>query len=313
MKKLIADFGADPSGQTDSTQAIQAALNHGGYISVDPGTFLTGPLHATRPVQLVGECWDCIFLASASMQPNDSVIRVSPDMQYGARGYLFENFRIMPQGGSGVATGIRFATLNQGQYLSMPRIRGVGIWPMGTHAVVSVNNNSDGLAALQITESILVGGITLNNVGDSLQIDKNIISGTGIGVFASFVSGAVAPAITRNNITNKDGAVYLIGAGQADISRNNIEHIVYGYTGTVDASVYLQGSRMCDVRQNAINGGDECGTVRLVNCTRTAVTRNTLITQQPHKHIHTQNGSGNTNTDNQYIDSLTRSEVSGFF
>jgi len=313
MKHLVNDFGADPTGQTDSTTALQAAANYGGDIEMGEGVFLTTGFVATKPIRLLGERWNSVLLAASSMAPGTPVVLLSPDPQYGAGGYELMDFRVAPEGPTGNATAIVMATTVAGQYLSMPKLRGLVIGQMNVNAIVSVSNNSDGLAALEISGCVVMGGITLNNVGDSLQIDKNIITGTNIGVFASFVPGATAPAITRNNITNQGGAVYLINASQADISRNNIEHVVYGYAGGVDASVYLQNSRMCDVRQNSINGGNQCGNVRLNNCTRTAVARNTLITQLPHKHVYTQGGYGNANTDNQYIDSSTGNEVGGYF
>ena len=50
----VLDFGADPTGTTDSTLSIQAALNSGGTVYFTKGTFLHSGLTINSAVKLVG-------------------------------------------------------------------------------------------------------------------------------------------------------------------------------------------------------------------------------------------------------------------
>lgn len=314
MKNLINDFGADPTAQTDSSAAFQAALNYGGDIELGEGSFQIDEVcHATKPVRLFGEYTRTALLAGPSIPSNHALIVVSPNTAYGADGYEFDGFQIAPLGSSSSAAAICLNTTGSGQYLRGVKLRRLLISQMADQSVVSVNANQDGLAGLLVEQCTMMGGIFLNNCGDSLQIKNNLISGSGIGVFASFVAGATTHSIVENNIVSKGGAVYLVNPQRTVIRENNIESSVYGYNGGVDAQVYIQGAQQCDIVYNSFQGGTVVGNARLNACNHVNVVRNRMFTAQPHKHILTQGGAANLNYDNQYVDVTTGQEVGGWF
>lgn len=104
------------------------------------------------------------------------------------------------------------------------------------------NGANGGLYGSKITENQMRGGIHLDNSGDSIWIEQNVISGAGVGIFASTIVGASQLAIIENNITAQGGAICIDNARRLAIKRNNIEQTVAlaGANGT--ASVYLRGS-----------------------------------------------------------------------
>jgi hypothetical protein len=291
--RTLASFGADPFS-ADNSAALQAALNFGGDIEIGVGSFVIGStVVATRPVRLVGDKTKSAFLVSPSVSENYPLIHVNPNMSYGGDGYEFRDFQIAPQTPESKACAIFFNTTAAGKFLRRPVIDGLVIGQMADQCITSSNSNGDGLIAPQIANNILMGGIFLQNAGDSINIDNNLISGEGIGVYATFVAGAACLFVGRNNITSKGGALYLVNPLAPTIEANNIESVVYGYNGGVNASVYMQGAISAMMVGNNVNTGSLADCIRLNGCRRTYIESGHLqVSGTTKKHIRRENDMG---------------------
>ncbi len=311
--KNLTFFGADASAP-DNTQALQAAFNFGGDILIDGVFKIASTCTATRPVRLVGEKTKSALLATSSFADNVPMIHVCPDMAYGADGYEFRNIQFAPATQGVKACSIFFNTTAQGKFLRGTVIDGLIISQMADQSITSANANADGLIAPRITNNVLMGGLFLQNVGDSVVIEDNIISGEGIGVYATFVSGAANAVLSKNNITSRGGAIYLVGGIANGLEYNNVESVIYGYNGGVNALVFLQNAISASLVGNNVNSGNTADCIRTIGCRRTYIDRGHLqVSGTDKKHIRRESDYGSIiGQMNTYIDLALGAEVAGY-
>lgn len=313
--RTLSYFGADPTKQ-DNSPSLQAALNHGGDILIDEGSFACAQgVIATKPVRLIGESSRSALLCNATIPDNSPLIHVSPDMTYGGDGYEFRDFQIAPGDSMARASAIFFNTTGAGQFLRRTVVDGLIIGKMADQCITSANGNADGLVAPRITNNTLCGGIFLQTAGDSLVIENNLISGDGIGVFATFAAGAACAQIVGNNIVNRGGALYLVGALAPVIQGNNIESVVYGYNGGVDALVFLQDAISAAMVGNNVNSGSTADCIRLSGCKRTYFESGHLqVSGTAKKHLRREWDQGSiVGGGISYLDAALGAYVNGYF
>jgi hypothetical protein len=133
-----------------------------------------------------------------------------------------------------------------------------------------------------IEKNQIRNGVRLEGSGDSNHIRENIISGSGIGVYASLVSGASLLTIRDNNITTDSGAVALDAGSRFRISGNNMEQTV-PTTGQT-SMISIQGANgtmvMGEIVGNhlgAFSGSGILQNILLQNCLGTFVQGNTIL------------------------------------
>lgn len=258
MRTLVS-FGAVGNGIVDDTAAVQAAANFGGLIDVQDKQYLIkSHITVSKPTRFVGDGkGNCAFLVW-HLFTDPYLFLVSPTVGLNPYGYSFENLSFNPETNTQTdPIAVYFATTTAGQFLLMPEILRCSVGLTNAIAIASVNNNPDGLACLQIKGNVLNGGIFLNLVGDNTNIDCNVISGPGLGIYSTFASGANLMTVTKNNITNKDGGLYLVSPINTRVMWNQFEPN-QGYTGGVGAYNYIQGGHGCTFSGNQTQAETLC-------------------------------------------------------
>lgn len=115
--------------------------------------------------------------------------------------------------------------------------------------------NVDGFFTGVINRNWIQNGLLGSNVGDSMSILDNTITGQKCGIEITGVSGARQYVIDNNNITTQGGAIALISVDQCKITHNQLEHPGYqgDYNGIYGAHVYLASCFKPTLEHNTIN------------------------------------------------------------
>jgi Right handed beta helix region len=197
------------------------------------------------------------FIVDSGVPASTDVIRVSIVGE--GRFVTIKDLTIIPASGRPSRYGIHLDISAPRQRLADLLITGCYIEQLGSQAIHLSNPlpNRDGFFVSQIERNFLVGGISLQNAGDSISIIDNTIAGAGLGIDLSTVPGAMMTVIERNNLTSAGGQVRISSGDQLRIEKNNIEQ-VSTYTGSSNAMVELAGSSGAHlvntiVRGNTIN------------------------------------------------------------
>lgn len=213
---------------TDDTTAIQAALTVGGRTDLPPGGYMVS---STLLMSKLGELVGAGHLASylyvkptmTGSQDVISVVRASGEKE---RGWRLARFGIRTGGGTPARYGINVDVTTL--YLSQFRVEDIYCDTLGSGSFRLTNpSNADGFFCSWITGCLFFGGsegsIYLQGAGDSLQIKNNTLAGTGLGINATFMSGAARFTVEDNNITSTGGAIRLNTGLQGTIRHNQIE------------------------------------------------------------------------------------------
>jgi hypothetical protein len=184
-------------------------------------------------------------------------------------GTILRNFSIEPALSGGGTNGIHFEQTHADGYMAGWGISGIHMdltkkWGSRSiyldNAIAFPDGFFTGLIELCKMTCGPNGGIVGNYIGDSITIQKNAINdGTGVAINCKQVSGARQLVIEDNNLTSRNGQIYLEACGQAIVNRNWCEHPAYlgEFTGgsVVKGEVTLASCYMCDVSYNTIVGG----------------------------------------------------------
>lgn len=116
----VNDFGADPTGEKDSTEAFKKAFANGGkHVHMTEGTYIVGGLKLPNNTILSGEGKTSTTLKLSDDAPNDAIVVTNLDMSGNAENIGIEGFKVdgnrtrqggelKPAGGS-LSSGVRFA------------------------------------------------------------------------------------------------------------------------------------------------------------------------------------------------------------
>lgn len=190
---------------------IQRAINDvpdGGEVYISRGTYvISNTITIGKRLTLRGSGWGSVLQVAAGVSATTDIITVtSASILDGVR---LQDFSIQPISGTPGRYGIHFD--GSGNQIYNVVVDHVRILQLGSSAI-----RGDGSGGAQgtpfmstIRNSELHGGISLPNAGDTISIRDNQITGTGIGVDASFQGGATTLIIQGNNITSDGGAIHL--------------------------------------------------------------------------------------------------------
>lgn len=238
----------------DDTVALQAAIaaSAGGVLECRGVSMISARLLWDRA------CWiDMRGFTVVVTQPG-GFLKISPAVSTHfwelTGGLVFPNVNGMPGYGIDI-------DLDAGQWVSKLRIAGMTVGQFGGCSIHQKKiNGTDGLFCSVIEDNVLLGwegAIALEGAGDSVIVQRNIMSGPGWGVYEAGVPGAAHRIYQDNNITARAGAFILQGANQTKIINNQIEAV--DYTGALDAMIYIDaGSHGCDVIGNNLNNHGKC-------------------------------------------------------
>lgn len=248
-------WGADPTGATDSTAAIQAAANYAGFgtLYLAPGQYLIGTglsgsevLKFQHPI----EFWcstSTTLLLSASIGTSTDILHLDPqtypdDLQ----GWYFHGCQVKPATLGGTAGRHLFmldtsanATVKMqqpiiSQFLEVPFGYGVTGGDF-VHTKLNSGDVGGSIFTPTITDNVMYHCVNLRGdgggggggIGDSAHIERNrIISptpgSTACAVSILSVSGAGNNTILKNNISS-NGGIVLAGTLGSIVAFNEIE------------------------------------------------------------------------------------------
>jgi hypothetical protein len=181
----IVSFGADPTGSTDSSSAIQTAINSlsSGVVSFPPGTYLINTGLTMKPgVELKGVGTNSVTLTAG----NNSMTLISylNNSAAYASNFVIENLTLSSNNKTG-CTGIALQGSDTSHRLNSVKISNATItattstpFSQAIYLAYSANNSLDKNYILCATN-----GITINVCSDTNIIDCNVQLGTGKGFY----------------------------------------------------------------------------------------------------------------------------------
>ena len=121
----VNDFGADPTGERDSTEAFKKAFANGGkHVHMTEGIYIVTGLKIPNNTILSGEGKTATTIKLSDDAPNDAIVVTNLDMSGNAENIGIEGFKVdgnrtrqggelKPAGGS-LSSGVRFAGVKNG-------------------------------------------------------------------------------------------------------------------------------------------------------------------------------------------------------
>lgn len=269
-----------------STNGGLVYLGKRGYVVADDTTGTAIPL--TTPVSIKGTGGVYSSLSDTGVAAVTSTLRYNPSTSYDHTLTSLEGVHLgnPATGNRSGGTGLLLTTENTGQNLSKYTVRdvivGQGNGPGIAHINDPVDNINGGMFCARFENSQIKGGIQLQASGDSNTISHCILSGNGIGVDASLVSGASLLAIENCNITTSGGAVRIDAGSRFRILGNNIEHYAAGASdlavvNIAGASGTMNGGVIKENLISAFGSTDATRLLRLSNCVGTLVESNVFL------------------------------------
>ncbi|WP_283195483.1 hypothetical protein [Rhizobium sp. AN80A] len=211
--------------------ALEAALA-AGPVLLPPKTYdITGIVFTGRMV-LIG-CGMTSVLNVTSTGAGSAGIHVlipAPNV-----GTILRDFAITAPVANACIHGIKFEQTHADGFMANWEISGIYLWQTFASAAIYLDNHiasGDGFFTGIIEKCRMTtgsdAGILGQLIGDSIIIRKNTISdGIGVAINCSQVSGARQLIIEDNNLTSRNGQIYLGACAQAIVNRNWCEHPAY--------------------------------------------------------------------------------------
>jgi hypothetical protein len=258
--KAVGVTGADPVLNKAALEAAMAA----GPVWLPPKSYqISGLNPAAGKAVLIG----CGSYSNLIVTGAGSGIHIT--VSAGNVGTILRDFSIEPASAGGGTYGIHLEKTAELGYMANWEISGVHMAldkPFGKAPVYIDNHINVGPSFFTGTvEKCRMttgpeGGIVGQNLGDSILIRKNVISGgVGVAINCTQVPGARQLVIEDNNLTSRNGQIYLEGCSQPIAHRNWCEHPAYmgEFAGgaVVKAQITLASCYMGDVSYNTIAGG----------------------------------------------------------
>jgi hypothetical protein len=298
----VRQFGARGDNVTDDTAAIQACYNAvrtGGVMRIPAapsGAYLISKqgtngycLNFSRPVNIIADGFGSALRPAAGTTVNTVLLKPAPNVGYD--GMEWDGIALIdPSTGQRAgANGIFIDTTVEGAQLAKPIFRRLIIGVGTSAAILHINsptgiNANGGMYAAVIDECrALMGGINLQASGDSNTIKRCVMSGPGIGVYASLTSGASELTIEDCNITCTGGSIKIDAGSRTKVLRCNMEQVA-PFTGGALYMVDFSGANgtmsMCELRGNHMglfSGISNAAVVHVSNCVGFLAEANVLL------------------------------------
>ncbi|MBY4730735.1 hypothetical protein K6V90_09345 [Cupriavidus pauculus] len=299
----VRQFGAKGDNTTDDTAAIQKCFNavlNGGtmYIPAAPGmAYLISKqgsnsycLDFSRFVHIKAEGFFSALRPATGTTVN--TIYMAPVVNGGYWGLVWDGLSLgNPLDGTLAGNNAIFIdTQIAGSQLPGATFRNLNIQKPtvgGAYGILHINsatnNVNGGMYATTFCDSIIKNGINLQASGDSIHIERNLISGDGIAVNAGLVSGASELTIVGNNLTTNGGQIVISAGARFHIINNNIEQQVATTGGTVMVNISASSGTIVngEIRGNhmgAFTGSNMVANVLIgANCQGTTIDGNTFL------------------------------------
>lgn len=296
MKNIITDYGAVPGGVMDCTPAFAAALAVGGAIAVPQGLYrVTGAtdacMVATLPTRLIGDGQGLSIISPDSHTVlGVDCLTFRPAVGGTCEGWGVQDLMITPAVGSGMRHAVRVDLTASGAYLARASfLRNSLIAGAMADSAFRLDNpaNVDGMFCCEIAgKGVIIGGISMYGLGDSVSIRDQTITGPNVGVTLSGVPGAAQVRVEDCNITSAGGAAFFQGMRQLQFVGNQCEQNV-AYTGVLGAMVTLSACYDCNIKDSNLNthGLLSCVIIENGGSLGNILRANNLMAASPYAHL----------------------------
>lgn len=312
----VKDFGAVGNGTTDDYAAVQLAASDASSISVADGDYLLSQqVTMSAPKSFVGGGATSKFRTTAGF--TGPIFSIAPASGTDPKGWTVSNFEVTNYGSATNTFVLDIASA--GEYISKFTLSKIISNTQVSEYFVKLLNgipNTDGLFTSVFSDNWSLGGYYLDNVGDSVILERNTTSGAGVGYYVNQLGTAANITIRDGNCTSAGGALNMVKGANLIFEGMQVECPV-AFTGSNNAAVSVyraSGGSIFNTKiiNNNINTqGNPLYCIYLDNAVQTIIDGNELycdVTSGAHIYL----GSGARDTvigNNKYYNQATGAEV----
>jgi hypothetical protein len=312
----VKDFGAIGNGATDDYAKIQSAASSVNSISVTDGDYLLSQqVTMSVPKSFVGGGATSKFRTTAGF--TGPIFSIAPASGTDPKGWTVSNFEVTNYGSATNTFVLDIASA--GEYISKFTLSKIISNTQVSEYFVKLLNgipNTDGLFTSVFSDNWSLGGYYLDNVGDSVILERNTTSGAGVGYYVNQLATAANITIRDGNCTSAGGALNMVKGANLIFEGMQVECPV-AFTGSNNAAVSVyrpSGGSIFNTKiiNNNINTqGNPLYCIYLDNAVQTIIDGNELycdVTSGAHIYL----GVGARDTvigNNKYYNQATGAEV----
>jgi hypothetical protein len=234
-------YGA--TGTSDDTAALAAVIDAGGAINLGDITHtVSANIPINNELDLVGGSPRAIISAKSTFPGATDLFTINPALANEKRNWKIANFFLDGEVGNGVKNAFT-VDLTAGTFLNkftMENVISNYSYAGKFFELINLISNPDGLFTGVIKDCWSLNGYYLDNIGDSFILDRNTVSGAGIGVAVYMRELATASHVIIQdcNFTASGGALYADSALNLRFHNNQIE-CPFAFDGVNDAAVSI--------------------------------------------------------------------------
>ena len=315
VNQSLYSFLAAGDGASDDYPETQNAASSPRSIDCGDGTFLLSQqVVMSVPKKFIGNGATTKFETADDF--TGSIFLVSPAVGSDPRGLTISDFVVTNKGAAANVFLLDIAAA--GKYLSKLKLSGViSTSPVSNHFVELLNpTNIDGLFTSVFSDNWSKGGYYLDNVGDSVVLERNTTIGKDVGYYVNQLGTAANIAIRDGNCTCSGGALNQVKGANLIFEGMQVECPV-AFTGANNAAVSVarpSGGSIYNTKllNNNINTqGNPLYCIYLNNAVQTAIDGNELycdVTTGAHIYIDT-GGRDTIIGNNKYYNRSTGAET----
>lgn len=235
VNQSLYSFLAAGDGASDDYPEVQNAATSPRSIDCGDGEFLLSQqVVMSVPKKFIGNGATTRFETTAAF--NGTIFRLSPTVGVDPKGWTISDFMVTNKG---AATNVFLLDISAaGKYLSKLRLSGItSTAQVSNHFVELLNpSNIDGLFTSEFCDNWSVGGYYLDNVGDSVTLERNTTTGPGVGYYVNQLGAAANVTIRDGNCTCSGGALNQVKGANLIFEGMQVECPV-AFTGVNNAAV----------------------------------------------------------------------------
>lgn len=312
----VKAFGAVGNGTTDDYAAVQLAASDASSISVADGDYLLSQqVTMAVPKSFVGGGATSKFRTTVGF--TGPIFSIAPASGTDPKGWTVSNFEVTNYGSATNTFILDIASA--GEYISKFTLSKIISNTQVSEYFVKLLNgipNTDGLFTSVFSDNWSLGGYYLDNVGDSVILERNTTSGAGVGYYVNQLGTAANITIRDGNCTSAGGALDMVKGANLTFENMQVECPV-AFTGSNNAAVSIDrpsGGSIYNTKiiNNNINTqGNPLYCIYVENAVNTVIDGNELYCDvSTGAHIYIDSGARDTIIgNNKYYNQATGAEV----
>ena len=314
----VIDLGADNTGTADSLTAFQTAGASPNTVNIPDGTFsISGNVPLTVAKSFTGGGKKTLIQTTGGFGA-EPIFTLSPPASTDPKNWRISDFGVTNNGSATSVFKIDLDAANKYvSKLTLKRI--VSNSAVSTGHFVELSNtipNIDGLFTSVFEDNWSHGGYYLDNVGDSVVLNRNTTTGAGVGYYVKQLGTAANIAIRDGNCTSTGGALQMVSGANLIFEGMQVE-CPAAFTGADNAAVSINrpsGGSIYNAKilNNNINTqGNPLYCIYVQNAVQTIIEGNELYCDPATgAHIYLDTGAIDTVIgNNKYYSSVTGAEI----